>query len=71
MYDGLYISLRGDHIKDKRLHYFQLKNENLVIFCLQVTGYLNTRKSFPNCMFVVMASGNCDLHIQNTFIQEF
>ena len=33
-------------------------NENFEIFCLQVTGYLNTRKSFPNCMFVVMATEN-------------
>jgi len=37
------------------------------IFCLQVTGYLNTRKSIPICIFVVMASGKCDIHINFTF----
>jgi len=41
------------------------------IFCLHVNGYLNTTMSFPICMFVVMASGKCDLHIHFTFLQEF
>ena len=50
---------------------FNKNNEKFVIFCLQITGYLNTRKSFPICMFVVMASGKCDLHIHFTFLQEF
>ena len=40
-------------------------------FFLQVTGYLKTRKSFPICMFVVMITGKCDLHIHFTFLQEF
>ena len=44
---------------------------NLKIFCLQITGYLKTRKSFPISMFVVMFSGKCDLHIHVTFLQEF
>ena len=35
------------------------------------TEGLNTKKSFPICMFVVMASGKCDLHIHLTFLQEF
>ena len=38
---------------------------------LKLAGYLNTRKSFPICMLVVMASGKCDLHIHLTFLQEF
>ena len=40
-------------------------------FFLQLTGYLNTRNSFPICMFVVMAWGKCDLHIHFTFLQDF
>jgi len=31
------------------------------IVCLHLTAYLKTWKSFPICMFVVMASGKCDL----------
>ena len=31
--------------------------------CLHVTGYLNTKKSFPISMFVLMTSGKCDFHI--------
>jgi len=38
---------------------------------LLVNGYINTKKSFPICMFVVMASGKCDLHIHLPFLQEF
>jgi hypothetical protein len=49
---------------------FDKNNENLKIICLEITGYLNTRKSFPICMFVVMAPGKCDLHIHFTFLQE-
>jgi len=43
---------------------------NFEIFCFHVTGYLNTKKSFPICMFVVMASEKCELHIYFTFLQE-
>jgi len=32
LYEGLYLSLRGEHIKDTRLHYFQFKNVNFEIF---------------------------------------
>ena len=39
------------------------------IFCLHVTGYLNTKASFPICMFVLMASGKCELHTYYTFLQ--
>ena len=70
-YEGLYFSLRGEHRTDKRLINFNKNNKNLKIFCLQVTGYLKTRKSFPICMFVVMNSGKCYLHIHFTFLQEF
>ena len=66
-YEELYLSLRGDHIKDKLYININKNNENLKIFCLQAPGYLNTRKSFPICMFVVMASGKCDLHIHSLF----
>ena len=38
---------------------------------LHVTVHLNTRKWFPICMFVGMASGKWELHIQFTFLQEF
>ena len=38
-------------------------------FFLQLTGYLNTRKSFPICKFVVMAWGKCELHTHFTFLQ--
>jgi len=50
---------------------FNKNYENLEIYCLQVTGYLNKKKSFPICMFVVMALGKSDLHIHFTFLQEF
>ena len=70
-YEGLYLSLRGEHITHKRLINFNKNNKNSKIFCLQVTGYLRTRKSFPICMFVVMISGKCYLHIHFTFLQEF
>ena len=42
---------------------------NFVIFCLRVTGYLNTKESFPICIFMVMASGKCELHTYFTFLQ--
>ena len=48
---------------------FQKNNVNFEIFCFHVTGYLNTKESFPICMFVVMASGNCELHTYFTFLQ--
>ena len=50
---------------------FIKNNENFEIFCLNVTAYLNTSKSFLIGMFVVLASGKCDLHIHFTFLQEF
>ena len=77
------LKVRFSSMKDHTFHYMvitwkknvyinlkkkQWKFEN---FCLQVTGYLNTRKSFPICVFVVMASGKCDLHIHLTFLQVF
>ena len=43
---------------------------NFEIFCLHVTGYLNTKKSFPICMFVVMASEKCELHTCFTILHE-
>ena len=70
-YEGLYLPLRGENIKDKCFIIFIKNNENLEIFCLQLTCYLNTRTSFPICMLVVMASGICYLHIHFTFLQEF
>ena len=42
---------------------------NFEIFCLHVTGYSNTKESFPSCMFVVMASAKCELHTYFTFLQ--
>ena len=42
---------------------------NFEIFCLHVTGYSNTKGSFPICMFVVMSSGKCELHTYYTFLQ--
>ena len=36
---------------------------------LHLTGYLNTKESFPICMFVVMVSGKCELHTYITFLQ--
>ena len=39
------------------------------IFCLHLTGYLNTKESFPICMFVVMAWGKCELLTYYTFLQ--
>ena len=42
---------------------------NFEIFCLYVTGYSNTKESFPSCMFVVMASGKCEPHTYFTSLQ--
>ena len=39
------------------------------IFCLHVTGYSNTKESFPSYMFVVMAAGKCELHTYFTILQ--
>jgi len=50
---------------------FNIINVNFEIFCLHVSGYLNTNKSFPISMFVVMASGKCELYTYFTFLQEF
>ena len=41
---------------------FNKKNVNFEIFGLHITGYFNKKKSFLICMFVVMASGKCELH---------
>ena len=38
-------------------------------FFLHVTGYLNTKESFPICMFVEMATGKCELHSYFSFLQ--
>ena len=63
------LTVRSSSMMDYTFHYvvitlkaivyinFNKKNENLEIYFIQVTGYLNTRKSFPICMFVVVASG--------------
>ena len=48
---------------------FNKINVNFEIFCLHVTGYSNTKESFPSCMFVVMASGKCELHTYFTFLK--
>ena len=42
---------------------------NFEIYCLHVTGYSNTKELFPICMFVVLASGKCELHTYFTFLQ--
>ena len=42
---------------------------NFEIYCLQETGYLNTKESFPICMYVVMSSGKCELHTYFTFLR--
>ena len=48
---------------------FNKINVNFEIFCSPVTGYLNTKQSFPICMFVVMASEKCELHTYFNFSQ--
>ena len=40
---------------------------NFEIFWLKVTGYSNTKDSFPSCMLVVMDSGKCEPHTYFTF----
>jgi len=63
------MSLRGEHIKDKRTLISIKINVKFEIICLHVTGYSNTKESFPSCMFDVMASGKCELHAYFTFLQ--
>ena len=55
--------------KGKSFFNFNEINVYFDIFCLHVTGYLNIKYLFPICMFVVMASGNCELHTYFTFLQ--
>ena len=64
------LPLRYEHITVKHLHYFKRSNENLEIFCLHVTGYVNTKKSIPNCIFLLMISWNCAHHIYFSFLQD-
>ena len=45
------------------------KKWEIKIFCLHVNDYLNTKKSIPICIFVVMDFGKCELHIYFTFLQ--
>ena len=51
--------------------YIKFNKINVIFefFFLHVTGYLNTKESFPICMFVVIASGKCELHTYYTFLQ--
>ena len=75
------LKLRSSSMKDYTCHYvgstkktnvyinFNKINVNLKFFCLHVTGYSNTKESFPSCMFVVMASGKCEPHTYFTFLQ--
>jgi len=65
---GFLLTVRSSSMEDYTCHHvvstkkttvyinFNKNNENLEIFCLNVTVYLNTKKSFLICMFVVMAS---------------
>ena len=46
---------------------FNTTNVNFEIFYLHVTGYSNTKESFPSCMFVVLASGKCVPHTYFNF----
>jgi hypothetical protein len=69
-YEELYLSLRGEHIKDNVCINFNKSNENFEIF-FNRSRVLNAKKSFPICMFVVMNSGKCEFHIYFTFLQEF
>ena len=39
--------------------------------CVHETGYINRKRSFPNCIFVLMISLKWTLHIYFTFLQEF
>ena len=39
------------------------------IFYLHVTGYLNAKKTFPTCRFLLMNSWNRTLHINFTFVK--
>ena len=58
----------GAHKRNVYINFNKI-NVNFEIFCLQLTGYSNTKESFPICMFVVMASGKCELHTYYTFLQ--
>ena len=76
------LTVRTSIMKDYTCHYvvstkktnvyinFNKNNENLEIVSLKLTGNLNSRKSFPICMIVVMASGKYELNIHFTFQQE-
>jgi len=77
------LTVMSSSMKDYTCHYVEstLKsnvyinlnknNVNFEIFCLNITGYLNTKKSFPICMFAVIASWKCELHTYLNFLQEF
>ena len=57
--------------KRQRFILILIKKWKFENYCLQVTGFLNTRKSFPVCMFVLMASGKCDFQIHFNFLPKF
>ena len=77
------LRVRSSSMKDYTCHYvgntwktnvyinFNKIKVNFEIFCLHVTGYSNTKKSFPICMFAGMASGKCELHTYYTFLLWF
>jgi hypothetical protein len=76
------LTVRSSSMKDYTFHYVVItwkkivymkvntNNEKSEIF-FKLNGYLTRRKSLPISMFVLMASGNYDLHIHYTFLQEF
>ena len=39
--------------------------------CVHVNWYINGKWSFPNCLFVIMISIKCTLHIYFTFLRQF
>ena len=75
------LTVRSSSMKDYTCHFvgsiqmtkvyinFNKINVNFVLIFLHLTGYSHTKESFPSCMFVVMASGKCELHTYFTFLQ--
>jgi len=70
-YERLYLILGFEHMKVKGYLNFNKNIENVENFCLPLTGYLNTKLSFPNSIFVLMTSWKCVPHIYFTFPQDF
>ena len=80
---NVFLSVRSSSLKDYTCHQwvstwkptgclnFNINKENLENFCVQLTGYLNTKKSFSISLFVLITSGNVSYVYNFPTLQQF